>query len=752
MTSIGDWAFCDCTTLTSVTLPDSVTSIGMDAFEDCTGLTSITIPDSVTSIGMEAFEDCTGLTSVTIGSGVTRIGSRAFHETGYYNDDANWEDGVLYIGKYLIEANDTLEGAYAIREGTKLIADNAFYGCEKLTSVTIPDSVTSIGDEAFEGCGGLTSIMIGDGVTSIDSSAFNGTGYFSDSSNWTYDVLYIGTYLIATRDTISGACAIKEGTKLIANCAFKNRAGLTSVTIPDSVTGIGEAAFEDCTGLTSVTIPDSVKIGEAAFYGCSGLTSVTIPDSVTIGDWAFGHCSGLTSVTIPDSLTSIGNYTFMYCIGLTNVIIGSGVLSIGEGAFSNCTGLTNITIPDSVRSIGDWAFCDCSGLTSVTIPDSLTSIGNHTFMYCTALTSITIPNSVTSIGEMAFYRCTVLTSVTIPDSVTSIGNYAFDGCDELKSVTIPASVTTIGEEAFGYYWNSETHERAKVDGFTIYGYQGSAAQTYAEENGFTFITLETVPCQHEHAHPEHKDATCTEPGYDRMICDDCGEVISETILPALGHAWDNGIVTVKPTETTDGVKTFTCSRCGATRAEVIPAAGGKTNPFADAKEGDFYYDAVLWAVNANPQVTSGTSATTFSPNDTCTRAQVVTFLWRAKGCPEPKSNDNPFKDVKVGEYYYKAVLWAVENEITAGTSATTFSPNTGCTRAQVVTFLWRTEGQPKPTSSANPFKDVTGGYYYDAVLWAVEKNITSGTSATTFSPDNTCTRGQIVTFLYRALD
>ncbi|MBQ6431429.1 MAG: S-layer homology domain-containing protein [Oscillospiraceae bacterium] len=299
-----------------------------------------------------------------------------------------------------------------------------------------------------------------------------------------------------------------------------------------------------------------------------------------------------------------------------------------------------------------------------------------------------------------------------------------------------------------------------------------------------------TPCEHEHAYPDHRDATCTEDGYDRTICDDCGAILSETILPALGHDlitdpakaatcteagltegahcsrcdykvaqetvaalghdWDEGKVTKPATETTDGVKTFTCSRCGATKTEKIPATGGKTNPFIDVKEGAFYYDAVLWAVNADPQVTAGTSATTFSPDATCTRAQVVTFLWRAKGCPEPKSDNNPFTDVKAGEYYYKAVLWAVENNITAGTSATTFSPNAGCTRAQVVTFLWRTEGQPKPSSSANPFRDVTGGYYYDAVLWAVEKNITAGTSATTFSPDNTCTRGQIVTFLYRA--
>jgi len=176
-----------------------------------------------------------------------------------------------------------------------------------------------------------------------------------------------------------------------------------------------------------------------------------------------------------------------------------------------------------------------------------------------------------------------------------------------------------------------------------------------------------------------------------------------------------------------------------------------TNPFTDVKESDYFYDAVLWAANANPQVTAGTSATTFSPNATCTRAQVVTFLWRAKGCPEPQSSSNPFTDVASGEYYYKAVLWAVENEITAGTSATTFSPNAGCTRAQVVTFLWRTEGKPQPTSSSNPFTDVASGeYYYNAVLWAVEKDITKGTSATAFSPNATCTRGQIVTFLYRA--
>lgn len=201
------------------------------------------------------------------------------------------------------------------------------------------------------------------------------------------------------------------------------------------------------------------------------------------------------------------------------------------------------------------------------------------------------------------------------------------------------------------------------------------------------------------------------------------------------------------TRKTSGKQTITASTNGTTVTMNSLESGGA--PFTDVGSEAYYYDAVLWAVQNS--VTSGTSATTFSPNDPCTRGQIVTFLWRAAGSPKPSSTNGPFTDVKAGAYYYDAVLWAVENGITSGTSATTFSPDAACTRGQTVTFLWRAAGSPKAASSSHPFADVkAGAYYYDAVLWAVEKGITSGTSATTFAPDSTVTRGQTVTFLYRS--
>ncbi len=252
--------------------------------------------------------------------------------------------------------------------------------------------------------------------------------------------------------------------------------------------------------------------------------------------------------------------------------------------------------------------------------------------------------------------------------------------------------------------------------------------------------------------------TCTEEGYTTHTCP-CGDSYVDSKLAALDHKWDQGKVVKEPEIWTDGLKVYTCTVCGDEREEPIDKLAGHDptptpdpdpieNPFADVSEKDYFFEPVMWAVQNS--VTSGLSANSFGPAAGCTRAQVVTFLWRAAGEPAPKSSENPFKDVAEGQYYYDAVLWAVENGITTGLSADSFGPNANCNRGQIVTFLWRAKGEPAPGSSANPFADVAESqYYYDAVLWAVEKGITTGMSANSFAPNATCTRGQIVTFLYR---
>ena len=335
----------------------------------------------------------------------------------------------------------------------------AFYECRNLTSVTIPNSVTSIGGKAFFGCIGLTSVTIGNSVTSIGYMAFNScrsltsvtipssvdsirSGAFNYCSNLSAINVASGNTHYSSIDGV--LYNYVQDTLIQCPCAK------TSITIPNSVTSIGDHAFNNCCNLTSITIPSNItSIGKEAFRDCRGLTSITIPTSVTsIGGSAFSNCTGLTSITIPTSVTSIGDHAFSDCTGLTSITIPNSVTSIGGGAFSGCTGLTSITIPNSVTSIGGSAFYACTGLTSITLPDSIGgAIGSQTFMNCTGLTSITIPKGVTSIEDHAFIGCSGLTSISIPNGVTSIRANAFRETG-LTSVTIPKSVTLIDAAAF----------------------------------------------------------------------------------------------------------------------------------------------------------------------------------------------------------------------------------------------------------------------------------------------------------------
>lgn len=496
VTVIGDGfdsVFTKNTGVTSVLVPDSVTSIANSAFYDCTTLTNLTIGNSVTNIGYAFLlpNDATIITALYFRGNAPTIpagwlgGYQNYNTTAYYLPGTTgwatfinlarcsgvlWNPPVPYnytTNKDMVTITITgytgSGGAVAIPSTISFlpvtsIGSNSFYQCTSLTSATIPNSVTNIGYAAFYGCTSMSSITISTNVTNIADYTFYECGLTS---------VLIGINVTS-----------------IGNYAFASCFRLPSVTIPNNVTSIGNDAFDGCGSLSSVTISTNVtSIGYATFRNCY-LTSVTIPNSITnIGDNAFDSCGILTSVLIGTNITSIGNYAFTGCGNLISVTIPNSTTNIGYGAFYACTSLTMITvntgnpayisvagvlfdksqtmliqypsrhsgtsyiIPNSVTNISDYAFYFCTSLTSVTLSSNATSIGYEAFAD-TSLNSITVPNSVTNIGGYAFVNCTSLTGVTIGTNVTSIGGGAFFGCSKLTNATVPKSVTSIGAEAF----------------------------------------------------------------------------------------------------------------------------------------------------------------------------------------------------------------------------------------------------------------------------------------------------------------
>ena len=358
---------------------------------------SVVIPEGVTTIGGQAFYYCSSLTSITIPSTVTEI------------------------------------------------CDKAFEGCESLVNVTIPEGVTYIGEGAFRYCSSLTEISIPPSVTEIGAFAFYKSGIstiiFSSDGQI---AKFLFTYY--RYDDNENRFNLYESSLDKFNTTLKN------VIILEGVTSIPRAAFIRCKGLTSITIPSTVtKIGARAFYGCESLVNVTIPESVTsIDEEAFCACSSLKEISIPNSVTNIGKTAFHSCKSLTSIDIPNSVTNIGEEAFCACSSLKEISIPNSVTNIGKGAFRSCKSLTSIDIPDSVTSINREAFYSCESLTSIDIPNSVTNIGEEAFQSCTSLEKIEFQssDNALIIENSAFSGCYSLKTLIIPGNIMDIGDYAF----------------------------------------------------------------------------------------------------------------------------------------------------------------------------------------------------------------------------------------------------------------------------------------------------------------
>ena len=525
VTSIGDYTFRDCRSLTNVTIPNSVASIGDSAFYSCTSLTNVTIPNSVTSIGDWAFFNCTSLTSIIIPNSVTSIGS------------------------------------------------SAFYNCKSLTKVDYNGTVSQW--KSIKGYDNVSKI-----IKCTDGIVGNGNTVTID--NLKYKIYHDTASLVGYTDSPENLVISKnisyEGYTLnvtsISESAFRGCTSLTSVTVPDSVTSIGDSAFYGCTNLTSITIPNSVtSIGLRVFYYCRSLTSVTIPNSVTsIGRSAFYYCRSLTSVTIPDSVISIGDSAFFGCINLTSVTIPDSVTVIGSNAFydtpyyndksnwingvlymSNCLLNTN----------NDFNFTN-----NYIVENSTRVIAGSAFYGCTSLTSVTIPNSVTNIGDYAFKDCTGLTSIIVLTPDCEFGSHIVERNVKIygfANSTANKYANSYGNEFIEIYCNDYSMEHNYISnvltqptctkkGVTRYTCS-RCGYSYDEENIEALGDL-----GHNYVSKVIKQPTCTAKGTTRYTCSRCGDSYDKEDIAALGHNYVSKVLT-QPTCTEKGTTRYTCTRC-----------------------------------------------------------------------------------------------------------------------------------------------------------------------------------------------
>ena len=809
VTEIGANAFSKCTAFSLTGLPDGIKSIGAAAFENCGRIEELVLPETLEHIGEAAFTgtvidkasfDGTPERWTTIGGDGCGIAQDKIDFLGHICDFSGWEYDTqkhwqqCTCGKTQNEGEHTGDGdtctvcdaalsealgsgsidgglswslsrsgALTISGSGKMpdfssVANAAPWDKQKdkIQSAVIESGVQNISGGAFSGCTALEKVSVSDTVAQIDLNAFDGCTALAefevaaDNKAFSSDggmLFSADKKLLRCPVGKSADCTVPSCTVAIAGGAFKDCAKLERLVIPDSVTAIGKSAFENCAALKRITLPKSItKLEALTFSGCAALAEITLPDGLkALGEKVFSGCAALKSVRIPAEVTVIPTEAFSGCSSLESITIPKNVSHINEHAFDGCTALKKV---DYLGSDTDWSqVTKETGNNVLDNAEKSFTRTDHEHKY----TDTVIPPTCTERG------CTVHLCACgdkREDSYTPPLGHSYRGgicvrCgildpngdtqhkhDFIPSVTKPTCLTegfttyacSCGECYTKDYVSAVGHktqlQNAKTAGCLTGGYTGDEVCTFCGKvfkQGSVIFAL-----GHDPQPARVKAPTCNESGYTGdLICMRCGDMtqIGNTVAAA-GHKFFGGV----------------CSVCGAKGAEAVPE-------FDDVKPGAFYFDAVQWAVKNG--ITNGTGKSTFSPNDVCSRYQIVMFLWRAAGQPEAKAAVS-FADVKHGDIFYEAVQWAVERGITNGTSSTSFSPFAPCTRGQIVTFLHRSAGSPKVSGACN-FSDVSAGSFcHDAVIWASSEGITKGTSAGRFSPNEGCTRAQVVTFLYRA--
>lgn len=572
---------------------------------------------------------------------------------------------------------------------------------------------------------------------------------------------------------------------------------LKKIVIKDGVTNVSNYALFFLPAATQITLPESVtSIGRYGIALCSKLNGISLPKAVTgIGDFGLAG-NNFTSISLPDGLQTLGRGAFDACSSLSGVSLPAAITAVPDKCFNDCTKLLTVDYKGEVTAIGERAFEGCKSLTKAPIPAAVTELGGSAFNGCIALTDVTLPGGVTAVPDACFQGCTALTDMKLPATVTSVGHNAFTGCKALKDVRCYGAPPTVqpggaAEHSFEpgivtihynpdpvYGWTLDT------DG-TWQGYKVSSKGACLHTGYGT--TKNTVP------------ATCGADGRIDTICANCGDVIATEVIPATGahtwdngtmtytctvcgatktevipatgphtHVWDEGTVTVAPTETTPGVRTYTCTVCGQTRTEIIPATGSAVCPggaacpsfrFRDVPApSNWAHEGIDYCVRHG--LMSGFDATTFSPDTVSTRAQIVMILYNLSGDTTDYSKYYvPFTDVRPSTWYYNAVAWGYDKDIVAGMSTTTFAPDGLITREQMAVLLYGYTEKYAPAylggaASLNGFPDAASvsNWAYAAMSWAVGNGLISGIAsngADYLAPSGGATRAQIAAIMMR---
>ena len=781
--------------------------------------------------------------------------------------------------------------------------------------------ISSFTNAATEGDFGVNNCLhweVSTGVLSGKTLTISGTGAMPDfdfpNGNlapwWNYEAL--GMLTSFGNFKLEGELkkvVIKDGVTNVSNYALFCLPAATQVTLPESVTSIGRYGIAMCSKLTGLSIPKGVTgIGDFGLAG-NGLTAVTLPDGLqSLGRGAFDSCASLTNTTLPAAITAVPGKCFADCTKLLNVKYAGTVTAIGDLAFESCKALTAAPIPETVTAIDKAAFTGCTALTDVTIPAGVSTIPEDCFRGCTALTDIDLPGTVTHVGYNAFTGCTALKDVrcygaapavepgnseahsfepatvtihynpamnwtldadgkwqgytvsdkgacthtdygtterTVPatcgkagrvdticdncgevvstrelpptgahvwgngvvttaptETTPGVRTFTCSGCDQTRTETIPATgahdyqftktvAPTCTDGGYDLYTCSGcgATERRNLTDAAGHKWDGGTVTTAPTETTpgvrtFTCtvcgdIREETIPATGAHDYQFTKTVapTCTDGGYDLYTCSGCGATERRNLTDAAGHKWDGGTVTTAPTETTPGVRTFTCSGCGQTRTEAIPATGAHDYRFTKTVDPtctdggyDLYTcsgcgatekrnltDAAGHKWDGGTVTTAPTETTPGVRTFTCTvcgqtRTEAIPATGASTCTGGPSCPSYGLHDVAGPGYWaHEGIDYCVRNRLMSGVGAGTFSPDTACTRAQIVKILYNRSGNQTDYSYYYlPFTDVApGAWYYNAVAWAYYNDVTSGTSATMFTPNAAITRQQLVTFLYR---